>query len=79
MPQYTNTQLSVIAAALEKKGYAGTANEIWWWNSLSRPLTKRLCNEFQVMIRPLKDMPLYIEDNKIIYKIIALTRLQLNV
>ena len=79
MPHFNKENLSKIAQALKDHGYAGLANTIYWWNSISIRDRKLLAgtSSWNAMRKPLKDMPLFLNHSDETVKIIAATRLKL--
>jgi hypothetical protein len=75
MPQYSRTQLEAISHALREKGYDGMSNEVWWWNEHTRRVYREHVG-YRAMYRPLKEMPLFIEDEIESNRIIAEVRLK---
>lgn len=71
MPRYTNDQLRFIAIALNKQGWTGAANSVYWWNATYNYIPKA----FPIMLKPLAEMPLYISDEDECTRIIAIARL----
>ena len=74
MPRYSKDQIITIACALKNCNFRGAANLIFWWNT-NRHKGFDSTETYKVMKRPLKDMPLFINHESQIIRIIATTRL----
>jgi hypothetical protein len=71
MPRYTDRQLIDLSHALYDNKFQGLALTVLWWNSCPPPK-----GYYPIMERPVKDMPLYINDEDEGVRIIATERLK---
>ena len=74
MPRYSVRELNDIAQALRDAHYNGIANNVVWWSTERRSYIHK--ETMRAMYRPLKEMPLFLEDEFLTNRIIAQARMK---